>query len=319
MIIKGYRVGPLLRRTGREILDDKVPGLAAETAYYFFFSLFPLFLFLAPMLGLIGDKQEMFDKVVGQLSTTVPGEAIALVRSSLSEVVFSKSAPGFMSLGALLALWSGSAIITTLMDALNRAYDIEDRRPWWKKKLIAVGVVAFAGIIMILASAMMLAGPQISNLIGDTLHLGTVGRVIAAVAQYALAFALLVGLAFGLFKLLPNLRQSWGHLLTAAVVTTLLWVLVTILFRLYVQNFANYNKTYGTVGGIIMLLTWMWLSMLCVLVGGELASELHHGTGAVEGRRGVTLVGRIGTGLGPAASTDRVGRVQPLAARGRDE
>ena len=96
-------------------------------------------------------------------------------------------------------------------------------------------------------------------------------------------------------------------------------MLVTILFRLYVQNFANYNKTYGTVGGIIMLLTWMWLSMLCVLVGGELASELHHGTGAVEGRRGVTLVGRIGTGLGPAASTERVGRVQPLAARGREE
>ena len=319
MIIKGYRVGPLLKRTGREVLDDNVPGLAAETAYYFFFSLFPLFLFLAPLLGLIGDRQATFDKLMAQLSTTVPGEAVSLVRASLSEVVFSPSAPAFMSIGALLALWSGSAIITTLMDALNRAYDIEDRRPWWRKKLIAVGVVALAGIVMILASAMMLAGPQISDWLGDSLRLGGAGRALAAVAQYGLAFALLAGLAYGLFRFLPNLRQEWRHVLVAAVVTTVLWVLVTLIFRLYVQNFANYNKTYGTIGGVIMLLTWMWLSMLCVLVGGELAAELHHGTGALEGRRGVTLVGRIGTGLGPAASTERVGRVQPLAARGREE
>lgn len=319
MVIKGYRVGPLLKRTGREVLDDKVPGLAAETAYYFFFSLFPLFLFLAPILGMIGDKQEMFDKVMAQLSTTVPGEAIALVRASLSEVVFSKSAPGFMSIGALLALWSGSAIVTTLMDALNRAYDVEDRRPWWRKKLVAVAIVALAGTVTIFASLVMIAGPQISDWLGDSLGLGAVGRTVAAVAQYVLAFAMLVALAFGLFRFLPNLRQDWRHVLVGALVTTVLWVLVTLLFRLYVQNFANYNKTYGTIGGIIMLLTWMWLSMLCVLAGGELASELHHGTGAVEGRRGVTLVGRIGTGLGPAASTERVGRVQPLAARGREE
>src|SRR5215210_1980184 len=119
MTIKGYKVGPLLKKTGKEILDDNVLGLAAQTAYYFFFSLFPLVLFAAPMLGVFGDKRQNFALILQQLSSSVPGEAFGLIRGVLSDVVFSTNAPGIMSIGALLAAWAGSNIFSALIDSLN--------------------------------------------------------------------------------------------------------------------------------------------------------------------------------------------------------
>jgi membrane protein len=111
-------------------------------------------------------------------------------------------------------------------------------------------------------------------------------------------FAFLVALAFMTYWLLPNERQSRGQLLVASIVTAVLWVLATLLFRLYVQRFPP-NPTYGVVGGIMILLTWMYYTMFVVLAGGELASELHHGTGAVEPRKGATYFGRIVSGDNP--------------------
>ena len=105
-----------------------------------------------------------------------------------------------------------------------------------------------------------------------------------------------------LFKLLPNVQQRWSHVIIASTITTLLWIVATLIFRLYVQHFGSYNKTYGTIGGVIILLTWMYYSMFVVLVGGELASELHHGTGATEPHegRGVPRADRLGFGAGDA-------------------
>jgi membrane protein len=115
-------------------------------------------------------------------------------------------------------------------------------------------------------------------------------------------------LAFGVFYVLPNVRQDWRKVLIAAVVTTVLWIVATLLFRLYVQNFASFNKTYGTIGGIIALLSWMYYSMFVVLAGGELASELHHGTGALAPEKGAIYHGRIVSDEGPATSS--LARVQ---------
>jgi membrane protein len=122
-----------------------------------------------------------------------------------------------------------------------------------------------------------------------------------------------------LYFFLPNVRQRASHVIVASLVATLLWIIVTLLFRAYVQNFGSYNKTYGTIGGVIALLTWMYLSMLVLLSGGELASELHCGTARVEPERGATYAGRIGTDGSPGRpSTERVERVEPLAARGSE-
>src|SRR3954447_9869209 len=114
MIIRGYNVVPLVKKTFSEIGTDRVPSLAAETAYYFFFSLFPLLLFLTPLLGLIGNGQELMESLLGRLSTTLPGDALSLLRRTLTEIVSSSGGAGIMSIGALLAGWSGSSIFGTL-------------------------------------------------------------------------------------------------------------------------------------------------------------------------------------------------------------
>lgn len=313
MIIKGHRVGPLLRATGKEVLDDNIMGLAAQTAYYFFFSLFPLFLFAAPLLGLIGDKQAMIEGLMGRLAGTLPGDAIDLVRGVVNDVVLAEGAPGLMSVGALLAAWAGSNIFNGLIDALNRAYDVEEGRPWWKKRLLALASVIAGGVVLLTATAIMLGGETIADWLGRQLGLGESAVVIWKVLQYPIAFALLVGMAWMIYYFLPNIRQDKTQVLVGAVTATLLWILVTLLFRAYVVNFGSYSKTYGTVGGVIALLTWMYLSMLVLLTGGELNAEIHHGTGALEPRAGAVYVGQILNGsTSRAPSTERVERASPL-------
>src|SRR5688572_16624963 len=316
MIIKGHRVGPLVRATGREILDDNIMGLAAQTAYYFFFSLFPLFLFAAPLLGLIGDKQEMIEDLMRGLAGTLPGDAIDLVRGVVQDVVLAEGAPGLISVGAVLAAWAGSNIFNGLIDALNRAYDVEERRAWWKKRLLALASVVVAGLVMLTATAVMLGGAEIGEWIGRQLGLGDDAVVIWTVVQYPMALALLIGTAWMIYYFLPNIRQDKTQVLVGAIVATVLWIIVTLLFRAYVVNFGSYSKTYGTVGGVIALLTWMYLSMLVLLVGGELNAEIHHGTGALEPRAGALYVGQVLSGsTSRAPSTERVDRVAPHRAR----
>ena len=315
MIIKGYRVGPLVRATAKEVLDDGIMGLSAQTAYYFFFSLFPLFLFAAPLVGIIGDKQRIIDRVMTLFAGTLPGDAIDLVRGVVQEVVLAEGAPGLISIGALLAAWAGSNIFNALIDALNRAYDVTETRKWWKKRLLALTSVVAAGLVLVIATTVMLGGEAVVKWIGNRLGLGVSVVTIWMIVQYPIALALLVGTAWMIYSFLPNLRQDRRQVLIGAAVATVLWVIVTLLFRAYVVNFASYSKTYGTVGGVIALLTWMYLSMLVLLVGGELNAEIHHGAGALEPRSGAVNAGQVLSGsMSRAASNERVERIQPISA-----
>lgn len=312
MVIKGYRVWPLLKKTGQEIAQDNILGLAAETAYYFFFSLFPLLLFTAPLIGVVGDRRAVIEWAMRQLAAAVPAGALELVQGVVREVVFSPGAPGLISIGAVLALWSGSSIFTALIGALDVAYDVRETRPWWKTRLIALAAVIVSGIFVLVAAAVLLAGPEIVSWVAGTVGLSDAARVAWLVLQYPIAFALLVGLLWALYAVLPNVRQQRAHPLAGAIIAAVLWVAVTLLFRLYVTNFGSYNKTYGTIGAVIVLLTWMYLTMLVLLSAGELNSELHRGTGAIEPPRGAVLAGRIVTGDGtPQPSTARVHAVTP--------
>ena len=319
MIIRGYRIGPLLRKTGREILDDNVPGLAAETAYYFFFSLFPLLLFLAPMLALIGDKETLIDGLITQFGTTVPPAAVELLEGVIEEVVYSEGAPGLMSLGIVLALWTGSNVFNALITALNRAFDCTEGRPFWKKRLLAIAAVVVTGVVVLTATIIMLAGPEIIGWVGRQLRLDEGSTLAWTVAQYPLAFALLVGTMWLLYRYLPALGGISGwHILVGALVATTLWIVVTLGFRWYVSSFANFNKTYGTIGGVIIMLTWMYLTMFVILAAGELVAEMHAGTGALRPRAGATYTGRLSTRDGPPrASNQKIESVEPMAARNR--
>jgi len=316
MVVLGYRVGSLAKKALKETLDDNLPGLAAETAYYFFFSLFPLLLFLAPLMSLVGNKQETFELFTAQLQQVVPSEGWALIGGVIKDVVYAKNAPGLMSIGAVLAVWAGANIFGALIDALNVAYDVKDTRPWWKKKLIAVASVVVIGIVILTSTVMILAGDKITTWVANRIDLERGTRMLVTLVQIPIAFALLVAIAGLSYYFLPNLRQSKRQVLVGAVFTTIGWTVVTVGLRVYVENFANYNATYGTIGGVIALLTWMYFSMLVFLIGGEINSELHHGTGAVTPRPGLLYGGRIETAAAAGVpSLDRVERLEPLGAR----
>jgi len=305
MVILGYRVPVLARKTLSESLEDNVLGLAAQTAYNFFFSLFPLFLFLAPMLALFGDKQQIVSDLLSRMAGFLPADALSLVSKVITDVAFTESAPGLISAGALLAAWSGSNIFTTFTHALNKAYDVNEERPWWKRRLLALGVMLGWTVIIIVVTAILLAGDDITEYARTNMGLSAAAD-IWAIVQFPVALALLVAFLFIMYALLPNVKQDKRHVLVGSIVAALLFIIATLLFRLYVQNFGAYNKTYGTIGAVIMLLTWMYVVSVVILVGGELNSELHHGTGSTASLKGSVYAGRIATGEQPSHASSKI-------------
>src|SRR4051812_6290746 len=292
MVIGGYSLGPLIKKTVREIGADRLTSLAASAAYNFFFSLFPLLLFLAPLFALVGDKTKMVAFIMGQLTSVLPPAQLQTIRPVLDDIVFAKSAPTLLSIGLLLAAWSGSNVFGTLTGALNQAYDVEETRPWIRQQAIRLATFALMAIIVIATTVIFLGGEDIANRVGTALHLGPAFVTVWKALQFPLAIAGLFALAFVIIYALPNLKQSKAHVVVGALTTTALWIVATLLFRLYVQHFPP-NPAYGLIGGVIILLTWMYYTMFVVLLGGELASELHHGTGAVEPRKGAIYFGRV--------------------------
>lgn len=298
--IGGRDIVALTKKTVHEIMDDNVLGLSAESAYSFFFGLFPMFLFAAPFISLLGNKQQLFNQASTWFSSALPAQTATMVTGALHDVIFGKNAPGLISVGAILALYGGAGMFSTLMTALNAAYDAEESRPWWKQKLIAVGATLGAVITIGIAVALLLGGGTFVSAAADLLNLGSFGTVVWTILQYAAVLALLVGAIWAMYMVLPNIHdQDRTQTLVGAVFAAVLWIVFTIGFRLYVSNFGSYNRTYGTVGGVIVLLTWMYWSMFAILAGGELNSELRAGTGssAVPAGRS-TASGRIATHKG---------------------
>jgi len=305
MVILGYRPKELIKKTASETLEDNILGIAAQVAYNFFFSLFPLILFLAPMLSLIGDKRQIVTDLLSRLSEVVPADGFALLSKVVTDIVFAQNAPGLISLGALLAAWSGSNIFTTFMDALDTAYDVKDERPWWKKRLLALGVLVGWALIITIVTAILLAGDHIVEFLRNRVGMGSAAVTAWSILQVPLAVGLLVALFFLMYWLLPFVKQDKKQILVGSVMASLLFAVATFVFRLYIQHFPP-NRTYGTIGAVMVLLTWMYVISVVILVGGELNSELHHGTGSVASRKGSVYAGRIATGEQPAQPSSKI-------------
>jgi len=305
MVLLGYRPKELIRKTASETIEDNVLGIAAQVAYNFFFSLFPLILFLAPLLSLLGDKRQIVSDLMARLSQIVPADAFGLLSKVVIDIVFAKNAPGLISLGALLAAWSGSNIFTTFMGALDTAYDVKDERPWWKQRLIALGVLVGWALIVTTVTAILLAGDNFVNYAQTQLGMGSAALDVWNVLQFPLAILLLVSFFYLMYWALPYVKQDKKQILVGSIVAAVLFVLATLIFRVYVQHFPP-NRTYGTVGAVMVLLTWMYVVSVVILVGGELNSELHHGTGSVASRKGSVYAGRIATGEQPAQPSSKI-------------
>ena len=262
------------RRTAKEMIADDCLGLAAQLSYYLFLALFPAILFLLA-LGSFFPLQDLAGSLVGVLRPVASEDIVQIVADQIRRISESNDG-GLLTFGVLAALWSSSAAMVAATSALNAAYDIEEARPWWKVRIIAVGLTIALAVFILLSFTLVLAGPEIAEYLGRTLRMGPVIEWSWKILQWPLVFAL-VSTGIGLvYYFAPDADQDWTWITPGAVVATLLWVVASLIFRVYVTRFGNYNATYGAIGGVMVLLLWFYVSSLAILVGAEMNAEIEH-------------------------------------------
>jgi membrane protein len=264
----------LVRRTWRDALDDDVLGLAAQLSYYFFLALFPAILFLLAIASFF-PLSNVTDDLGRTLGPLVSPQVLELIQDQMRRLADSDSG-GLLTFGVVGALWSSSAALVSIVGAVNRAYDIEEGRPWWKVRLVALGLTVGGALLVLMALSLVLLGPTWADALGRVTGWGAPFEWAWMVLQWPLVFAL-VSTGIGVvYYYGPDADQDWVWITPGAVAATGLWIVVSLLFKLYIANFTDYNAAYGSVGGVIVLLLWFYLSGLALLIGAELNAEIEH-------------------------------------------
>jgi membrane protein len=282
-------------RVWREISDDDVLGLAAQLSYYFFLALFPAILFLLALASFF-PLSNLTDDIGRSLGPFVSAQVLGLIQDQMTRIANNDDG-GLLTFGVAGALWSSSAALVSIVGALNRAYDIQEARPWWKVRLVAIALTIGVALFILLAFSLVLLGPTAADWLGRRTGLGAPFKWTWLILQWPLVFGL-VTTAIGLvFYFGPDADQDWVWITPGAVLATVLWLLASLLFKLYVANFTDYEGSYGTVGGVIVLLLWFYVSGVAVLVGAELNAEIEHASpyGKAPGQKnaqGKRVIGR---------------------------
>jgi membrane protein len=267
----------LLRRTWREMLKDDILGRASELAFNFVIAVFPAMLVLLALFSIFashasGLREQLFDI----LPRLVPMQAAQLLAKTLDEVT-STGAGGKLTFGVLFSLWAAAGGTSSMMSALNAAYDVKERRPWWRAKLIAVGLTLAVVALVLLALTIVLFGNRIAEWTGLRFEVHENIVAIWRVLQWPVAFALMT-FAFALvYYYGPDVKeQHWYWITPGSLLGLLLWLVTSFGFRLYLDYFNTYSATYGSLGAVIILMMWFYVTALGFLVGGEVNSEIEH-------------------------------------------
>jgi len=208
------------------------------------------------------------------LSEVLPGPASQLVDTTMGEVS-SASGGGTLSFGILAALWAASNGISAITSALNVAYDVKETRPWWKQRLVGISLTISISVLIITALALVLYGGKIAETVAASYGLSSVFILAWKILQWPIVFAFTT-LSFALiYYFAPNLKNAeWSWITPGSVTGVILWLLVSMVFRIYLHFFNTYSKTYGSLGAVIILMLWLYLTGAAVLVGGEVNSEI---------------------------------------------
>lgn len=266
--------GELFKRTVRETQADNGLGLAAQLAYYFFLALFPALLFLIALAGFLASD-DLIGRIVTMLQGVAPRDVVGIIRDQLSRITASPQG-GILTFGVAAALWSSSAAMVAVIEALNKAYDVDDGRPWWKQRLTAILLTIGVALFILLSFALVLAGPELAGWIANRFGFGAVFEWTWKIVQWPIVFAL-VATGVGLvYYFAPDVDQDFVWLTPGSVLATLLWLLTSLGFRIYVTNFGSYTETYGVIGGVMVLLLWLYLTGLVIVVGAEMNAEIEH-------------------------------------------
>jgi membrane protein len=262
----------LCRRMYYRFEEDEVVTRYAALADYFISALIPMLFFLLAMLGLFAKSHDLQSSLFRYTEKLMPPDAFSLLKKTFSEIA--KNSSGVkLAFGLALALWSGAGGMSSLMDALNRCYRVKDSRPYWKRKLISIALTIAISALTIVALVIVLYGADIAQFVGTHTGLSAITVMIWEIGEWAVAFFFL-GLAFALIYWAPDAERKWEWITPGSLIGVLLWLGASLLFRMYLHYFNSYSKTYGSLGAVIVLLFWLFITAMTILVGAEINSEI---------------------------------------------
>lgn len=268
----------VIRKTVREFSDDQCTDLAAALTYYSVLAMFPAAIAILSLVGLVGQSKETVDTLLQILRDVGASSAADTLEPTLTQLSQSQSAGLGLIVGLAVALWSASGYVGAFGRGMNRIYEIDEGRPIWKLRpamlLITLITVALTALV---AVGLILTGPA-AKAVGDAIGLGDTAVTIWNIAKWPVLLAVVVLIVALLYYATPNVKQpKFRWISVGALVAILTWVVASALFGLYVANFSNYNKTYGSLAGVVVFLLWLWITNLALLFGAELDAELERG------------------------------------------
>jgi membrane protein len=275
----GHTWRDFIHRLWGRINDHDLLARAAQLSYYFLLALFPLLIFLVTLLGYFAAAgSQLRDSLLAYLPTVMPYSAVTLVYATIEEVT-AKRGGGTLWFSLLAALWVASSGMGAISDTLNVAYNVRETRPWWKVRLISVGLTAGLAVLILVALAIVLYGGKIGDAVADSVGYGSAFRVTWRLVQWPIMLAF-VFLTFDLiYYFAPNRRRrGWQWATPGAITAVMLWLLISFSLRIYLHFFNTYTVTYGSLSALIVLMLWFYLTGMAVLIGGEINSELEDRT-----------------------------------------
>ena len=272
-----------LKRTFKQFSSDNVTDWAAALTYYGVLSIFPGALVLVSILGLLSENGQ--DTVQDTLNQVVPSNQIqSLVDQVLSQVSDPGTAGVAAVVGIALAFWSASGYVAAFMRASNAVYDVPEGRPIWKTVPIRLGVTAVVGLMLVASAVIVIFTGDLAQAVGSRIGLGDAAVTVWSIAKWPV-LVILVSLMFSiLYWASPNAKTGGFRWVSpGGIFAVVLWLVASGAFALYLANFADYNKTYGTLGGVIAFLVWLWISNIAIMLGAELDAELERGRAIAAG------------------------------------
>ncbi|PZE27976.1 MULTISPECIES: YihY/virulence factor BrkB family protein [unclassified Curtobacterium] len=267
-----------LKKTLREFSSDQCTDLAAGLTYHAVLAVFPAILAIVSILGLFGEGQATVDQVMKVLGNVGSNQVVDLLKGPINGLVRSPAAPLAFIVGVLGALWSASGYVGSFGRAMNRIYGIREGRPIWKLRPTMLGVTVFTVVLLVIGALMLVLSGPVAEAVGNAIGLGSVAVTVWDYAKLPILAAIAVVIIAILYYWSPNVRQPkfrWMSL--GALLALLIWIIASIAFAFYVANFSHYNKTYGSLGGVIVFLLWIWITNCALLFGAEFDAEVERG------------------------------------------
>jgi membrane protein len=266
------------RKTAREFSSDQCTDLAAALTYFGTLALFPAMLAFVSLLGLFGDAQRTTNALLNLAQGLVPSSTLNLLRQPIENLASSQAAGFALVAGIVGALWSASGYVGAFGRAMNRVYSIQEGRPFWKLRPVTLAVTVLAIVVAVLAAVMIVVSGPIAQRVGQAVGLGGSVLVVWDIVKWPILALLAVLIIAVLYYATPNIKQpKFRWMSMGAFVALVVWALASIGFAFYSANFSNYNAIYGSIGGVIVFLLWIWISNMALLFGAELDAELERG------------------------------------------